>query len=234
MTAVDLEWLHARVAGTAPSVTDSDAVREMWALLRDRAPGFERVKDGVESAEIVTPRRGLHHDEAASFLRAVSAGLVVVDEAGYFTLPTVMPKTPVGRYALFSRSGTAMSVNLEYVIQAGATAELVLDQGWPAERVGFERGEFDAIAYDASGRVVLAMEAKARVTGSDSLEQLVRKWIGFAANPDSDLSNNAGRKWRELRSYCSAGPVAVALVADSARWSLAAHLDGGQLILEPG
>ncbi len=34
---------------------------------------------------------------------------------------------PAGRYAPFSKSGDGVSVNLEYIIQIGATAELILD-----------------------------------------------------------------------------------------------------------
>src|SRR4249919_2809526 len=106
---IDQDWLAAQVARVPVPVSDSAAVRALWAMLEDRAPGFALVKEGVESTEIVRPRRGLHDDEAASFLRAVAAGVAVVDEAGYVTLPTVRPKVPVGRYALFSRSGTAIS-----------------------------------------------------------------------------------------------------------------------------
>jgi hypothetical protein len=232
MSDVDRDWLATQLAGVRAPVPSSSEVDAMWALLEDRAPGFRRVKDGVESTEIVRPRRGLLHDESASFLRAVDAGIAVVDEAGYITMPTVMAKSPIGRYALFSRSGTAMSINLEYVIQVGTTAELILDHGWPAHRVGFERGEFDAVAFDETGRVVLAMEAKARATGPDSLEKLVRAWIGFGNDPDADLANNAGRKWRELTKLCTQGPVTVWLVADSARWSVRASLDQGRVVLE--
>lgn len=234
MTVIDHAWLIDQVGRTSTSETDSAAVRDLWALLESWAPGFARTKEGVESSEIIRPRRGLNHDEAASFLRAVSSGLAVVDDAGYVSLPTVRQKTPVGRYALFSRSGTAMSINLEYLIQVGATAELVLDHRWPADRVGFERGEFDAVCFDRLDRVVFAMEAKARVTGPDSLESLVRSWLSFHANPDADLANNAGRKWRELRSFCQSGPVLVWLVADGARWELTAELDGGAPRLTPG
>ena len=56
-----------------------------------------------------------------------------------------------------------MGLNLEYLIQVGAVAELILDHGWPADSIDFERGEFDALASDHEGRVSLAVEAKARV-----------------------------------------------------------------------
>ena len=147
----------------------------LWALLIERAAGFAAAREDVLTANLLPPRRGLGRDESSSFLRAVDEGFAVVDRAGYVTLPMVQQKKPVGRYALFSKSGAGVSVNLEYLVQVGATAELVLDHGWSSDRVGFERGEFDAVAYDEEGgRVAMAMEAKARPTGPDSLEKLVR------------------------------------------------------------
>jgi len=95
----------------------------MRSVLEERADVFAAARPDVVSSTIVMPRRGLPHDESASFLRAVSAGIAHVDEAGYVTLATVRQKTPVGRYALFSKSGNGISVNLEYIVQIGATAE---------------------------------------------------------------------------------------------------------------
>lgn len=125
-------------------------------------------------------------------------------------------------------------MNLEYIIQIGATAELVLDHGWPAAQVGFEQGEFDAVTYDPEGRIVLVMEAKARTTGPDSLDKLVRAWIQFKGDPTADLNNNAGRKWRELARLCLGGPVTVWLVADGARWTLTANTGGDCAVASAG
>jgi hypothetical protein len=232
---IDERWLAARLADGTHSGEGSPQSDALWELLTARAAGFASVRTGVVSATVRRPRRGLRHDEAASFLRAVDAGVAVVDDAGYVTLPGVRQKTPVGRYALFSKDGPGVSVNLEYLIQIGATAELILDQGWSAQDVDFERGEFDALGYDAHGGVILAMEAKARPTGPDSLETLVRAWLSFAEDPTLDLASNAGRKWRELTRLCSGGPVAVWLVADGARWDLTAHISPrGGVELTPG
>jgi hypothetical protein len=172
-------------------------------------------------------------DEAASFLRAVAEGFAQVDAAGYVTLPEVRPKLPEGRYALLSKSGSGVSINLEYVVQIGATAELVLDHEWPPQCIDFERGEFDALA-SAEGRVVLAMEAKARMTGPDSLEKLVRSWLTALSDPSTDMKNNAGRKLRELQRLCDAGPVTVWLVAEGARWTMQATKVNDRLTLAPG
>ena len=55
------------------------------------------------------------------------------------------PRLPRGRYSLLGKSGSGVSINLEYLIQIGATAELVLDHGWSSNAIDFERGEFDAL-----------------------------------------------------------------------------------------
>jgi len=61
------------------------------------------------------------------------------------------------------------------------------------------------------------MVAKARVSGPDSLEQLLTSWLGMARDHTIDL-NNAGRKYRDLLRRCETGPVVVWLVAAGARW----------------
>lgn len=231
---MDDAWIAARLRECVPPALDSPEAGRLWGLLLERVDGFAAARDDVFTGNLVPPRRGLGRDESASFLRAVDEGFAVVDRAGYVTLPLVRQKKPVGRYALFSKSGAGVSVNLEYVVQVGATAELVLDHGWPPDRVGFERGEFDAVAYDEDGRVALAMEAKARATGPDSLDKLVRSWVRFAADPTADLASNAGRKWQELGRLASAGQVVVWLVAEQARWSLTARVSGTRLQLRPG
>lgn len=87
----------------------------------------------MASAEIAWPRRGIHPDEAASFLRAVDLGHATVSSTGHVSLHRVRPKAPIGRYALLSKSGAGVSVNLEYLVQIGAVAELVEDFGWPPD-----------------------------------------------------------------------------------------------------
>ena len=220
---IDETWLTAAVSASVASPTDTAAV----VRLRDccgTAPWSSIARrDDVVSPDMVWPRRGLLHDEAASFLRAVDTGIALVDDAGYVTLPTVRPKRPEGRYALLAKSGNGVSVNLEYLIQIGATAELILDHGWTPDSIDFERGEFDALGSDPGGRVVLAMEAKARVAGSDSLETMLRVWLRAAHDSQLDLNTNAGRKYRELWNLCASGPITVWLVADGARWTLTAQ-----------
>jgi len=180
---IDEQWLRASLGCALVREDPAGAVDRLRHLLRQRAEEFADRRSDVETPVITWPRRGLLQDEAISFLRAVDHGVAHVDAAGYVTLPNVRQKHPHGRYALLSKSGSGVSINLEYLIQIGAAAELILDHEWPAEAIDFERGEFDAVGHDLDGRVALAMEAKARTTGPDSLEKLVRFWIEALRDP---------------------------------------------------
>ncbi|WP_404383533.1 hypothetical protein LL946_00085 [Knoellia locipacati] len=126
-----------------------------------------------------------------------------------------------------------MSLNLEYVIQAGATAELFRDHGWPKEALDFERGEFDAFGYGPDGRVLLAMEAKCRARGSDSVEKLLREWLRLSEAGAAGAPTNASRKYAELLRLCEGGTVVVWLVAANLRWTFEATTDDGRLRLRP-
>ncbi|MFQ6169966.1 hypothetical protein ACK8HX_00035 [Oryzobacter sp. R7] len=163
----------------------------------------------------------------------MDAGIAEVDEAGFVSMPTVRPKIPAGRYALFSKSGPGVAINLEYLIQVGAVAELILDHGWPANQIEFERGPFDALGLSGDGRVELAVEAKARVAGPDSLQGLLSHWVSATNRPAADLASTSGRKLAELMRLCRSGPITVWLVADSARWPLLATYVDEQLIVRP-
>lgn len=230
---IDGAWLKGRIATVATPWADSPGVSRLRGLLQEWAVGFSERRPDVESSAVVWPRRGVLHDEAASFLRALDSGFVTVDGAGFFVVPTVRAKTPAGRYALLSKSGAGVSINLEYLIQVGATAELVLDHGWSPNAIDFERGEFDALALGEDGRALLVMEAKARVTGPDSVEKLLTSWMSMADDPGPDLNNNAGRKYRDLQKRLESGPVVVWLVAAGARWTLVAELSDGSVYLTP-
>ena len=77
------------------------------------------------------------------------------------------------------------------------------------------------------------MEAKARVSGADSLEKLVTSWMLMAEGPNLDTNNNAGRKSRELQRLCRSAMVVVWLVAEGARWTLIAELDDEAVRMTP-
>lgn len=228
---IDGTWLRAQIATVPTPSPDSPGVSRLRELLKDWTVGFAAARADVASPTVAWPRRGLLEDESTSFLRALDSGFIMVDGAGFVVLPTVRPKTPGGRYALLSKSGTGVSINLEYLIQIGATAELVLDHGWKPADIDFERGEFDAVGVGSHDRPWLVMEAKARVTGPDSLEKLVTTWLTMVEDPHLDTNNNAGRKYRELQRLCQSGRVVVWLVAEGARWTMSAAMEDGTLRL---
>lgn len=231
---ITADWLAVAVAAIDVDIDeDADSVHLLRQMLTRSALGFAEARPDVISGSVVWPRRGLHSDEAASFLRAVDLELASVDAAGYVTVHCARPKSPPGRYALFSRSGDGVAVNLEYLIQIGTAAELGLDLGWPASQVEFERGEFDALGLAPDGRVVLAVEAKARATGPDSLQTMLASWITFAATDAAAPATNSGRKYRELLRLCDRGPVALWLVAAGVRWSFDATTHDGRINLVP-
>ncbi|MDT0214716.1 hypothetical protein Q9R29_12555 [Rothia sp. ARF10] len=232
---VDSGWIDANITGIA--IADqrpmSAEVAEMRRLLKGWAEAFSSVRPDVHSADLVVSSRGLLHDEAHSFLRAMKDGSVTTDDTGHFTVSCTRPKPAGGRYSLLSKSGTGVALNLEYVIQAGATAELAREHGWPSSELDFERGEFDALGYGPDGRVLLVMEAKCRARGSDSVEKLLREWLRLSEEGAAGAATNGGRKYAELLRMCESGPVIVWLVAANLRWPFEATRDDVRIRLRP-
>jgi hypothetical protein len=209
----------------------AEPVRRLQGLLDQRAAAFAEARFGTrDGIDLRLGRRGLLPDEAASFLRAFDAGLLEIDETGGVRVNGCRPKPGGGRYSLFSANRYGgdlyVSLNLEYLIQLGAACELIAFHGWSGDEVEFEVGEFDALAH-TEGRVVLAMEAKTRVSGPDSLTSLWHAFIesGSAESPPEPVDNHS-RKYVELLRLTEAGPVVLWLVAAQARWaSLATRVD---------
>src|SRR5262245_54672810 len=105
---MDEAWAADRVAAIQPDGAETAAVIRLKGLLGKWAAIFPERRADVESPVLVWPRRGLLHDETASFLRAVDEGLVEVDDAGYVSLPAFRQKIPLGRYALLEKSGSGV------------------------------------------------------------------------------------------------------------------------------
>ncbi len=226
--AVDEAWL---AAATAEAVSEGpldvrDAVERMDALLRAWAVGFRSRRADVTSASLRHGRRGLHADECGTFLQALDARQLHVDSAGYVTPLCAEPKRGQRPYALCCRDGDAVTVNLEYIIQLGAVAELA-SLGWTHERLRVELGEFDAVCLDSDGSPDVLMEAKARVVGPDGLASLLRKWLVLGEGGAVARGENAANKYLELLRITEERPeVDVLLVAAGARWWLTARRDG--------
>ncbi|WP_282703854.1 hypothetical protein [Streptomyces sp. CC219B] len=194
--------------------------------------GFAAVRSDVLSPRLAVSRRGLRADEAAGFLTALDARVLHVDSAGYVVLSAFRSKVSGGRYALFSRNGSGVAVNLEYLIQMAAAAELLVAHGVAGTDICFEQGEFDAVVEDG-GVPVLAMEAKARVQGTDGLLELLNSMLRLGANPQASVKGIHWRKYAALLDMTAQGPVVLWLVADGARWAFDASMAAGTLRLMP-
>jgi hypothetical protein len=215
-----------------------DPVGRLQALLDDRARAFAELRFGSgDGIDLRLGRRGLVADEAAVFLRGLDAGLLQLDEVGGVRVRGCRPKLGGGRYSLFTANTCVgdlhVSINLEYLIQLGAVCELLTFHGWPGSDVEVEVGEYDALAHDGE-RVVLAMEAKARIDGPDSLSALWHSFLDFAAagSPPDAVSNHS-RKYVELLRLTESGPVVVWLVAAQARWATVATRVDSHICFQP-
>ncbi len=173
--------------------------------------------------------RGLGADESAAFLRALDSGLATVESDGAFFVPAARACSP--NLHLVGRNEDHVAVHTEVLIHVGAFAELVLDQGWKPERLVFDpftRGAaLDLWGFDAAsdsnrwweGRITFVCEAKARVSGSDSLTSLAAAFDRLALDASTAVEPGHQRKWAELVSIVSDhGPVELLLAADGARW----------------
>lgn len=208
-------------------------VSRLRDYLIDWSKMFAQRRLGTRDVEFRLGLRGLLPDEGQSFIAALRHGQIDVDDAGYVSPKFCNPKAGGGRYSLFSvniyTGDPYVSLNTEYIIQIGAAAELVRLYGWSIEEVFFEVGEFDAVCV-ADGRTVLAMEAKARVSGPDSLSSLLHSFIRYSSESEPPSSkNNHSRKYFELLRLTESGPVILSLVASGARWTLTASRSGNRI-----
>lgn len=204
----------------------TDVIDHLRNSLSTWARTFAEQRLGDANIEFRMGSRKLLIDEAHSFLAAIDGGHIDVNDAGYITPRFCRPKTEGGCYSLFSMNTYSgdpyVSLNTEYLIHMGAAAELVTDGNWSPNEVLLEVGEYDA-ACEAGGRIVLVMEAKARVEGADSLSSLLNSFIRFAdADKPPEPKDNHSRKYVELLRLAEAGPVTLLLVAAGARWALKA------------
>jgi len=169
---------------------------------------------------------------ASAFLRAINEELVFLKPTGRFWATTARGSSR--NLHLIGRSGRATTLHLEYLIQIGAYAELILDHGWSPASLDFECGAFDVEGGDP--RIYLAVEAKARVlppTG-DTLTALRDSLVGSAQTGRPPSSSNHANKWSRLVELTRGGPVWLWLVADRARWSYVARQDElGRVSLHP-
>ncbi|MFC8194457.1 hypothetical protein ACFUTV_03595 [Streptomyces sp. NPDC057298] len=208
------------------------AVARLDALLRAWAIGFAAVRADVLSPDLGEFRRGLGPDEAAGFLAALDARVLHTDSAGFVVPQGFRRKASGGRYALFSRSGAGVALNLEYLIQLAAAAELISFHHIAGTDICFEKGEFDAVV-ETDGAPVIAMEAKARIHGPDSLLGLLASLLRLNLDEREAVKPNHRRKYTALKDITAPGPVTLLLVAEGARWAFDATTTDGGLHLAP-
>ncbi|HEU5155662.1 MAG TPA: hypothetical protein VFU43_01600 [Streptosporangiaceae bacterium] len=177
----------------------------------------------LDSAELsIAPP--LHPDEVAGLGLALGMNLVTIETTGQFRLAGA--DAGKGPYNLFSR-GRAPALNREYLIQIAAFAELVAHHGWPASQVAFEYDAFDLAVLDASGRLVVAAEAK---RDQRSLETTLAKLS--TATPD-ELATPATADQRKAAALVRLRPQVFCAIAPGVRRWFTLCVDDGSLRLVP-
>lgn len=228
---IDASWVRARAAESDPVPIDEGAEERFDRLLHGWATNFAALRPDVSSGVFRHGHRGLGADETTAFLRGMDAGQLWVDEAGFVVPNCVRPKQGQTPYALCCKSGDGVSINLEYVIQLGVMAELHRDLGWPREQLRVELGEFDGSIVHENAEPLIVMEAKCRRTGTDSLSQMLLRWLRFAQEEDPPIrgrGRNAEHKYLDLLRLTAERPtIGVLLVADGARWWMQATREEG-------
>jgi len=224
------QWIKAhpdlRQQIVPPSAAAIDMpIEEFEAIIRPLAAEFAMQRYGYE-AELRYGARGLHVDDTAAFLRGVKTGHLNLEASGSFTASACRPKPGGTRYSLFTENrwnnDHYISLNTENLIHFGAATELISSFGWDGESVEVEVGEFDA-RVSRDNRVVVLMEAKARVEDANGLAPLLRPFLKYAQLPQPpEPSDNHSRKYIELLRQAESGPVLLRLVAAGARWAFKA------------
>jgi hypothetical protein len=166
----------------------------------------------------------LHPDEVGGLGLALGMSLVTIGAAGGFRLAG--PDAGKGPYNLFSR-GPAPALNREYLIQISAFAELVAHHGWPARQVVFEYDAFDLAVLDASGRLVVAAEAKRDQRG---LETTLAK---MSTATMEELSAPATADHRKAAALVRLRPEVFCAIAPGVRRWFTVSADDGVLRLIP-
>jgi hypothetical protein len=210
-------------------------IEKLESIIRPLAREFAIQRYG-HAVELRYGGRGLHVDDSAAFLRGVKAGHLELEEHGSFTVSSCRPKPGGTRYSLFTENrwnnDYYISLNTENLIHFGAATELVSSYDWDSESVEVEVGEFDARA-SRDGRVVLLMEAKARVDDTNGLAPLLKSFLRYAQFPrPPEPTDNHSRKYVELLRQAESGPVLLWLVAAGARWAFTASRRNDRIELE--
>lgn len=158
----------------------------------------------------------LSEHEAAGFLRAVEAGIVVLDlDAAVCTMPDLGVTVGGKRYQLYmTYAGGAANPGptttwswREMFDQIGFATELVLDHGWPRRGVQLEVDRLDVAAGPPESVLtnpLLAAEVKVTDTGGGGLAAMMAVFAelngtGPAAVVGAGARNNAVAKYHSIQ-----------------------------------
>lgn len=204
------------------------------------APHTRFPRDAARRPELLYGS-GLGVGEAAGFVRAVDEGLVVVAGDGGFLVPGARACST--SLHLVGRNEDHVVLHTEYLIQLTAYAELV-HSGWAQDRLVFDPF-FGGAALDIwgyahpptgrwrDGQVVLGVEAKSRVAGSDGLAGLRSSLLRLSADPATPTRQNHFRKWQELVSLTRGGSrLELLLAAEGASWWFTVTTAGDSIHLD--
>lgn len=127
----------------------------------------------------------LTEDEEEGLLRGLDAGLIELSADLRALVLVAFPPTRAGgvkTYRLFSHwKDNAYWSWRESFVQIATAVELVLDAGWPPERVALEAFDFDIACLDGPDPRVL-IEAKVHVKDLDEQRRVL---LGESVNPSS-------------------------------------------------
>ena len=104
---IDAAWVARRSTVADQVAVEADSVQRLDELMHDWAATFGDRRADVISGACGHGSRGLGGDEATSFLRAMDAGQLIVDDAGYVVPLCVLPKRRPQRYACAARAAMA-------------------------------------------------------------------------------------------------------------------------------
>lgn len=145
-----------------------------------------------------------HPDEANGFLRAIEHGILEVNDIGKCGLPNLHRiKTKPTEASLLNNNNSSGAIRMvwrEYITQVGATASLIIDYGYPQNRVALDPGDwkFDIAVYPDStnpdAHIYIAGETK---KSERELKKTMSEMLTAcrqAIPPDTITKKNDGQK----------------------------------------
>lgn len=145
------------------STLPTDSHTSFLELLRSASQRlFESNPDKMASGALLPTKNVIDPDDCDLFFLGVSKGLIELKPDGRFN--TLDRPTPHGRWALLSRSRSGGWYDAEYLPQAAAYVDLILNRGFDSNRVLFELParslQLDLAVFDNDHRVLILGEAK--------------------------------------------------------------------------